>query len=51
MSAEGIDAHDLAIAVNQLTTGGGTLPSTDIYASLLQCAFGSTFDLILLLDI
>ena len=36
MSAEGIDALDLAIAVNQLTTGGGTLPSTDIYASLLQ---------------
>ena len=51
MSAEGIDAHDLAIAVNQLTTGGGTLPSTDIYASLLQCAVGSTFDLILLLDV
>jgi hypothetical protein len=51
MSAKGIDAHDLAIAINQLTTGCGTLPSTDIYASLLQCAVGSTFDLILLLDV
>lgn len=50
MTANAIDAHELARALNQLMAGGEFQPSIEVYANLLQFLMGVNSDLLLLVD-
>ena len=50
MTANAIDAHELARSLNQLMAGSESQPSIEVYANLLQFLMGVNPDLLLLVD-
>jgi PAS domain S-box-containing protein len=50
MTANAIDAHELARSLSQLMAGSESQPSIEVYANLLQFLMGVNSDLLLLVD-